>query len=122
MTKKRQVKPGVTPRRPSQGEEGKGRRGPPPVLLTRLRDIEASWEHSSSDHLTTRAARAFIKRWAVANAAEWQDLAATPVAQKLRQVEALRVSAGQLGWTEGPAEDKSRIWERWARLRRILQA
>jgi hypothetical protein len=122
MTKPRQRKPGVTPRRASQGEEGKARLGPTPVLLARLREIETSLEQGSSDHLTKREARAFKKRWAMVNAAERQDLAATPVAQKFRQLEALIVSARQLGWIEAPTATEGWVWERWARLRRMLHA
>ena len=122
MTKPRQRKPGVAPRRASQGEEGKARLGPQPVLLARLREIEASLGQGSSGHLTKREARAFKQRWDAVHAAERQDLAATPVAQKFRQLEALIASARQLGWTEAPTEDEGGVWERWAKLRRIFSA
>jgi transcriptional regulator with XRE-family HTH domain len=85
------------------------RRRPQPVLLARLREIETSLGQGSFDHLTEREARAFKQRWEAVNAAERHDLAATPVAQKFRMVEALIASARQLGWTEAPTEDKGRV-------------
>jgi transcriptional regulator with XRE-family HTH domain len=101
---------------------GNARRRPQPVLLARLRKMKTSLSQGSSDHLTEREARAFKQRWEAVNAAERQDLASTPVAQKFRQLEALIASARQLGWTEAPTEDESEVWERWARLRRIFSA
>jgi len=93
------------------------RRRPQPVLLQRLREIKTSLSQGSSDHLTKHKARAFKQRWDAVNAAERQELAFTPVAQKFRQLEALLASARQLGWTVLTAEDDG-VWERWARLRR----
>ena len=96
------------------------RRRPQPVLLARLREMKTSLSQGSSDHLTKHEARAFKQRWEAVNAAEREDLAATPVTQKFRQLEALIASAKQLGWTEAPAEDEGGVWERWARLRRMF--
>jgi putative transcriptional regulator len=98
------------------------RRRPRPFLLQRLREIETSLGQGSCGHLTKQEARAFKQRWAAVNAAEREDLATTPVAQKFRQLEALIASARQLGWTEPPTEDEGEVWERWARLRRIFSA
>jgi transcriptional regulator with XRE-family HTH domain len=98
------------------------RRRPQPVLLARLREMKTSLRQGSSDHLTKHEARAFKQRWEGVNAAEREDLATTPVAQKFRQLEALIASARQLGWTEAPTEDKGGVWERWTRLRRMFPA
>jgi transcriptional regulator with XRE-family HTH domain len=98
------------------------RRRPQPVLLERLREIQTTLSQGSSDHLTKHEAWAFKQRWDAVNAAERQELAATPLVQKFRQLEALLASARHLGWTEPLAEDESEFWERWARLRRILPA
>jgi transcriptional regulator with XRE-family HTH domain len=98
------------------------RRRPQPVLLERLREIKTSRSPDSSEHLTKQEARAFKPRWEVVNAAEREELAGTPVAQKFCQVEALLASARQLGWSESPTEDEIGVWEGWARLRRILPA
>ena len=70
-------------------------------------------------HLVKHEARAFKQRWDAVNAAERQELASTPVAQKFRQLEALLASAKQLGRTDLTAENDE-VWERWARLRRIF--
>ena len=75
-----------------------------------------------TQRLTKNEARAFKQRWAAVNAAERQELAATLVAQKFRQSEALLASARHLGWTEAPAEDEGEVLEHWTRLRRIFYA
>jgi len=80
------------------------RRRPQPARLQRLLEIKTSLSQGSSGRLTKNEARAFKQRWAAVNAAERQELAATPVAQKFRQTEALLASARHLGWTESPAE------------------
>lgn len=98
------------------------RRRPQPARLQRLLEIKTSLSQGSSGRLTKNEARAFKQRWAEVNAAERQELAATPVAQKFRQSEALLASARHLGWTEAPAEDEGGVWERWTRLRRIFYA
>jgi putative transcriptional regulator len=92
------------------------RRRPQPVLRQCLLEMATSLGQGSFRHLTTREAQAFKQRWAAVNAAERQELASTPVAQKFRQLEALLASARQLGWTDLTTEDG--VWERWARLRR----
>ena len=98
-----------------------GRRRPQPFLLGRLLEMEGAWDQGSFRHLTKHEARAFKQRWEWVNAAEREDLATTPVAQKFRQLEALIASARQLGWTDLTAEDDE-VWERWARFRRMFPA
>jgi transcriptional regulator with XRE-family HTH domain len=100
----------------------KARQRPQPVLLERLRELQSSLSPGSSDHLSQQEAQAFKQRWDAVNAAEHQELAATPVAQKFRQLEALLASARHLGWTQSPAEDEGGVWERWTMLRRIFYA
>jgi hypothetical protein len=84
--------------------------------------MKTTLSQGSSDHLTKHEAWAFKQRWDAINAAERQELAPTPMVQKFRQVEALIASARQLGWTGSPVKDEREVWERWARLRRILPA
>ncbi len=98
------------------------RRQSQPAHLQRLLEIKTSLSQGSSGRLTKNEARAFEQRWTAVNAAERQELAATPVAQKFRQSEALLASARHLGWTESPADDEGGVWERWAKLRRIFYA
>jgi hypothetical protein len=76
---------------------GKCPAGPQPFLRQRLREMEASLEQNSSCSLTQSQARAFNQRWGAVNAAEEQESAATSVAQKFRQLEALLTSARHLG-------------------------
>ena len=96
------------------------RRQPQPARLQRLLEIKTSLSQGFSGCLTKNEAQAFKQRCAVVNAAERQELAATSVAQKFRQSEALLASAMHLGWTESPAEDEGEVWERWTKLRRIF--
>ena len=98
------------------------RRRPQPFLLQRLREMETFLGQGSGRHLTKHEAWTFKQRWDAVNVAERQELAATPVAQKFRQLEALLASARHLGWTASPLKDKGGIWERWTRLRRIFYA
>lgn len=68
--------------------------------------------------LNPTEARAFRARWALVNAAEREELQATPPAVKLRQLAALMASVAQLGWTEALAAEEAEVRERWNRLRR----
>ncbi len=63
-------------------------------------------------------ARAFRERWRIVNAAEREELQATPPEIKLRQLAALMASVAQLGWTEALAAEEAEVRERWNRLRR----
>jgi transcriptional regulator with XRE-family HTH domain len=93
-----------------------GRRHPHPFLLERLREMEAASGEDSAGRLTKREAPAFTRRWRAVNAAEKDELASMPVADKFRQVAALLASAVTLGWTGTEGEELVR--ERWARLRK----
>lgn len=63
-------------------------------------------------------AQAFKTRWEAVNAAEREELRATPVAHKLRQLSALVASVGELKWAESLAAGEAEVRERWGRLRR----
>ena len=93
-----------------------GRRHPQPFLLKRLREMEAASGKDSVGRLTKGEAQAFKRRWRAVNAAEKDELASTPGADKFRQVAALLASAVTLGWTGTEGEELVR--ERWARLRK----
>jgi transcriptional regulator with XRE-family HTH domain len=99
-----------------------GRRRPQPFLLKRLLEMEAASGEGSAGRLNKGEAQAFKRRWEAVNAAEREELASTPVADKFRQVAALLASAGKLGWTEALAAEEDWVRERWARLRREYHA
>jgi putative transcriptional regulator len=99
-----------------------GHRRPQPFLLKRLLEMEASLDPGSASRLTRREAQAFKRRWEAVNAAERQELAATPVARKFHQLAALMNSAAALGWTEVLAAEESQVRDRWIRLRRADHA
>ena len=93
-----------------------GRRRPQPFLLKRLLEMEAGSGEDPVARLSQEEAQAFQRRWQAVNAAEKNELASTPAADKFRQVAALLASAGTLGWTRAQAEEAVR--ERWVRLRK----
>jgi len=99
-----------------------GRRRPQPFLLKRLLEMEAASGKGSAGRMSKGEAQAFKRRWEAVNAAEREELASTPVADKFRQVAALLASAGKLGWTESLAAEEDLVRERWARLRRECHA
>lgn len=72
--------------------------------------------HSMSA-LTPEEARAFAARWNVVNQAEREELRATSVATKLRQLAALMASVGELGWDAALAAEEDTVRARWMRLR-----
>jgi len=68
--------------------------------------------------MTKQAARDFQRRWAAVNAAERDELRATPIAQKLRQLAALMASVRALGWDRALAAEEDAVRARWIRLKR----
>ncbi len=72
--------------------------------------------------ITKAVARAFKARWEAVNAAERQELRATPMTAKLRQLAALMGSAEELGWTDALAAEEAEVRDRWNRLRRARRA
>jgi len=99
-----------------------GRRRPQPFLLKRLLEMETASGKVSVGRLTKGEAQAYKKRWETVNAAENEELASTPVADKFRQVAALLASAGKLGWTETLVAEDEQVRDRWARLRKEYHA
>jgi hypothetical protein len=72
--------------------------------------------------LTKAEAQAFRKRWEAVNAAEREELRATPMARKFQQLTALMASVSQIGWVDKLAEEETEVRDRWNQLRRILSA
>jgi hypothetical protein len=64
---------------------------------------------------------AFKERWALANAAELQELRATPLTDKARQTAALMESARSLGWMDRKDLQEEQVWERWNALRKAKE-
>ncbi|HXG22790.1 MAG TPA: hypothetical protein VNN62_27415 [Methylomirabilota bacterium] len=62
------------------------------------------------------------RRWEAVNAAEREELRATPIARKFQQLAALMASVSQLGWADKLAEEEAAVRDRWNRLKRILSA
>jgi putative transcriptional regulator len=99
-----------------------GRRRPQPFLLKRLLEMEATSRKDSAVGISRGEAQTFKQRWEAVNAAEREELATTPLADKFHQVAALLASAQKLGWTEALAAEENLVRERWARLRRKYHA
>lgn len=72
-----------------------------------------------SEKLTPAEARAWQRRWELVNRREIEELRATPVDVKFRQLEALMQSVDQMGWREGLEEGIEEVRERWNKPRRI---
>ena len=64
---------------------------------------------------------AFKERWALANAAELQELRATPLTDKARQTAALMESARSLGWMDRRDLQEEQVWARWNALRKAKE-
>lgn len=64
-------------------------------------------------------AQAFRERWRTVNEAEVEELCATPIEVKARQLAALMVSAKQMEWAETLAAEEAEVRQIWARLRKI---
>lgn len=60
---------------------------------------------------------AFKARWAMVASAERDELRATSMDKKLRQLVALMASVTELGWDEALAAEEIEVRERWRRLR-----
>jgi transcriptional regulator with XRE-family HTH domain len=99
-----------------------GRRQPQPFLVKRLLEMKATSIEVPAGRLTRGEAQAFKRRWEAVNAAEREELASTPVADKFRQVAALVASREKLGWTEALAAEEDQVRLRWARLRKEYHA
>ncbi len=67
--------------------------------------------------MTKREAKAWKARWERVNAFEREELRATPMATKFRQLSTLMNSARALGWLEGTAAEDAEVRRRFRRLR-----
>lgn len=67
--------------------------------------------------MTKQDARAFVRRWALVNAREREELRATPPEQKLRQIAALMASVHLFGWDRALAAEEDEVRSRWIRLK-----
>jgi transcriptional regulator with XRE-family HTH domain len=99
-----------------------GHRRPQPFLLNKLLEMEAAAGADPAKPLSKKVGRIFRNRWEMVKAAEREELAATPMTQKLRQLAGLLTSAQQLGWTEGLVRQEDSVRERWAKLRQVYLA
>ncbi len=69
--------------------------------------------------ITQAEAQAFRARWETVNAAEREELRATPMVHKLRQLASLMASVKSLGWTTALAAEEAEVRDRWNQLRKI---
>ena len=67
-------------------------------------------------------ALAFRKRWEILAKAECQELRATPMAHKLRQLASLMPLAQKLRWSKTFKTEEKEVRRRWIRLRRAHRA
>lgn len=68
--------------------------------------------------MTRAEARAYRDRWQRVNEREIEELRATPIAVKWRQINTLMAWARAFGWEEKLREGEAEVRERWARLRK----
>ena len=67
--------------------------------------------------MTQAEGEAFKTRWAMVGKAERDELRATSMDKKLRQLAALMASVATFGWDESLAAEKVLAREQWQRLR-----
>ena len=68
--------------------------------------------------ISPRAALEYRRRWALVNRRLTEELRATSMETKLRQLAALMASAGEMGWSRSLAAEDEAVRERWMALRR----
>lgn len=71
-------------------------------------------------YLTKTQAQAFRLRWEAVKKAQDEELAATSMAEKFRQLTGLLASARRFGWTEDLAVEEDKVRQRWIKLRQVL--
>jgi hypothetical protein len=72
--------------------------------------------------ITPEQAMAYLRRWDQVRDAEAFELQRTPMALKLRQLEALMASRDAFGDDPQREQEIESVRERWARLRKALGA
>ncbi len=70
--------------------------------------------------ITKAQAKLFKKRWAIANAAEIEELRQTPASKKLRQFSLLLLCAPHFRKPRKPAGEELELRNRWNRIRRAF--
>jgi hypothetical protein len=71
-----------------------------------------------SGRITREEALAFRTRWAAVNAFQQREADATPLIERLGQLNALMISVQSLGWAEALGTGEDVVRERWNLLRR----
>jgi hypothetical protein len=82
--------------------------------VTRCKAAPACAERTSAAQI-----RAWAARWKLAHRAAIEELRATPLDAKFRQLAVLMDSVDELGWREALREGEQQVRERWIRLRRV---
>lgn len=68
--------------------------------------------------MTKAEARAWMERWKRVNDFEREELRATPIDTKFRQLAAMMRMARALGWDAESQDDVSRVRALWVRLKK----
>jgi len=71
-----------------------------------------------SDRITKEEALEFRARWVAVNALQDDETRRTSLSEKLRQLEALVLSARALGWEQALRAGEEEVRDRWNLLRR----
>jgi hypothetical protein len=71
-----------------------------------------------SGRITREEALAFRTRWAAVNAFQQREADATPLIERLRQLNGLMASVRSLGWSDTLRAGEDLVRERWNLLRR----
>ena len=70
--------------------------------------------------MTKAEAAGWRERWKAVEEAEREELRATPLEMKVRQLAALMAAAHELGWSEALAAKEAAVRERWMKLRKAF--
>ncbi|HPO13886.1 MAG TPA: hypothetical protein PLI09_10610 [Candidatus Hydrogenedentes bacterium] len=63
-------------------------------------------------------AEIFTRRWELVNAAQREELRQMTPEERLRRLDALYVSAREMGWNTRNPEEEAKVRETWLALRR----
>ncbi len=69
--------------------------------------------------MTPESATRYLARWKLVNDAEFEELRATTLETKLRQLSALMASVAAAGWRDALDAETDAVRARWQRLRSI---